>query len=168
MQGQRPCNEMGAEKKLKKYLPAKRAMLTLYIIMALIGLFMNVLIYRYITMLPPELLSIISQAAWILILAVSMIIIPHYFLRAKVVITQTEVAAAAGYFSYRTDYMPINAIKSVSVIITPLGSLTGLNFVVINALGARVLISCLRKNDAVEIAETINKRLREMEVHRDA
>ena len=153
---------------MKKYLPAKRAMLTLYIIMALIGLFMNVLIYRYITMLPPELLSIISQAAWILILAVSMIIIPHYFLRAKVVITQTEVAAAAGYFSYRTDYMPINAIKSVSLIITPLGSLTGLNFVVINALGARVLISCLRKNDAVEIAETINKRLREMEVHRDA
>ena len=153
---------------MKKYLPAKRAMLTLYIIMALTGLFMNVLIYRYITMLPPELLGIISQAAWILILAVSMIIIPHYFLRAKVIITQTEVAAAAGYFSYRTDYMPINAIKSVSVIITPLGSLTGLNFVVINALGARVLISCLRKNDAVEIAETINKRLREMEVHRDA
>ena len=143
-------------------------MLTLYIIMALTGLFMNVLIYRYITMLPPELLGIISQAAWMIILVVSIIIIPHYFLRSKVMITQTEVASAAGYFSYRTDYMPISAIKSVSVIITPLGSLTGLNFVVINALGARVLISCMRKSDAEEIAETINKRLREMEVHHDA
>ena len=153
---------------MKKYLPAKRAMLTLYIIMALLGLFMNVLIYRFVTMLPKEILEMISQAAWIVILAVSMIIIPHYFLRTKVTITQTEIASAAGYFTYRTDYMPISAIKSVSVIITPLGALTGLNFVVINALGARVLISCLRKTDAVEIAETINRRLREMGVSHDA
>ena len=153
---------------MKKYLPAKRAMLTLYLIMALTGLFMNVILYRYVSMLPTELLEIISQAAWIVILAVSIIIIPHYFLRAKVTVTRTEVASAAGYFTYRTDYMPINAIKSVSVIITPLGFLTGLNFVVINALGARVLISCLRKSDAEEIAETINKRLRETEEGQNA
>ena len=153
---------------MKKYLPAKRAMLTLYLIMALTGLFMNVILYRYVTMLPDEILALISQVAWALILAVSIIIIPHYFLRSKVTLTRTEVASAAGYFSYRTDYMPITAIKSVSVIITPLGFLTGLNFVVINALGARVLISCMRKNDAVEIAETINKRLREMEEEHDA
>ena len=152
---------------MKKYLPAKRAMLTLYILMALLGLFMNVLIYRFITMLPKELLEMISQAAWVMILAVSIIIIPHYFLRAKVTVTQTEIASAAGYLTYRTDYMPISAVKSVSVIITPLGKFTGLNFVVINALGARVLISCLRKTDAVEIAETINRRLREMGVEHD-
>ena len=153
---------------MKKYLPAKRAMLTLYILMALLGLFMNVLVYRYVTMIPADMLGMVAQAAWLVIIIVSVIIIPHYFLRAKVFITDTEVAAAAGYFSYRTDYMPISAIKSVSVIITPLGTLTGLNFVVINALGARVLISCMRKPDAVEIAETINKRLRETEVRHDS
>ena len=142
-------------------------MLTLYLMMALLGLFMNVLIYRYVTMLPQDMLGLVAQGAWVFILILSMIIIPHYFLRAKVIITENEVAAAAGYFSYRTDYMPISAIKSVSVILTPLGTLTGLNFVVINALGARVLISCMRKTDAVEIAETINKRLRETEASHD-
>lgn len=146
---------------MKKYLPAKRAMLTLYLIMALIGFFMNVILYRYVTMLPETVLAIISQTAWLLILLVSVFVIPHYFLRAKLVITESEIAAAGGYFSYRTDYMPVSSIKSVSVIATPLGFVTGLNFVVINALGARLLISCLRKRDAEEIAELINRQIRE-------
>ena len=146
---------------MKKYLPAKRAMLTLYLLLALLGFFMNMLLYRYVTMLSDSLLAIISQAAWLMILLVSVFVIPHYFLRAKLVITESEIAAAGGYFSYRTDYMPVSSIKSVSVIATPLGFITGLNFVVINALGARLLISCLRKRDAEEIAELINRQIRE-------
>ena len=144
------------------FLPAKRAMLTLYLLMALLGLSMNAILYRYVTMVPDYVLTIISQAVWGLILIVSVFVIPHYFLRAKLVITDEEIAAAGGYLTYRTDYMLMESVKSVSVIVTPFGTLTGLNFVVINALGARTFMSFYKKKDAEAIADIINKRIREM------
>ena len=147
---------------MKKFLPAKRAMLTLYLLMAVIGLFLNAILYRYVTMAPDYVITIISQAVWGLILLVSIFVIPHYFLRAKFVIVGDEITAAGGYFTYRTDHMRIGAVKSVSVIITPLGTFTGLNFVVINALGARTFMSFYKRKDAEAIADIINKRIREM------
>ena len=144
------------------FLPAKRAMLTLYLLMALLGLSMNAILYRYVTMVPDYVLTIISQAVWGLILIVSVFVIPHYFLRAKLVIADEQIAAAGGYLTYRTDYMLMESVKSVSVIVTPFGTLTGLNFVVINALGARTFMSFYKKKDAEAIADIINKRIREM------
>lgn len=87
----------------------------------------------------------IAAAVWVLILLIAVIVIPHYFLHAKVIITKNEIATSGGFIFLKNDYMPISSIKSISVIITPLGRFTGFNFAVINALGARILICFMRK-----------------------
>lgn len=145
---------------MKRYLPAKRAMLTFYLLLAAVGAALNFILYRYITMLPAEILQIISVALWTLILLIAIIVIPHYFIHSKVVITSNEIAAAGGFITYKNDYMPISSIKSVSVVITPLGTLTGFNFVIVNSLGARMLLCFLRKNDVIAIAQRINELIR--------
>ncbi len=148
---------------MKRFLPAKRAMLMFYLLIAAAGAALNVVIYRYVTMLPEELVKMIAAAVWVLILLIAVIVIPHYFLHAKVIITKNEIATSGGFIFLKNDYMPISSIKSVSVIITPLGRFTGFNFAVINALGARILICFMRKSDLTEIAETINALIRSRE-----
>ncbi len=150
---------------MELYMPAKRAMLSFYLLLAAGGTVLNLIIYRYVSMLPDELLKVASVALWTVILLAALIVVPHYFIRSKVVITKNEIASAGGFITYKNDYMPIGSIKSVSVIITPLGSLTGFNFVVINALGARMLLSFYRKNDVTDISKRLNEMIRERETH---
>lgn len=135
-------------------------MLTFYLLLAAVGAALNFILYRYVTMLPTEILQIISAALWTLILLIAIIVIPHYFIHSKVVITNNEIAAAGGFITYKNDYMPISSIKSVSVVITPLGTLTGFNFVIVNSLGARMLLCFLRKNDVNAIAQRVNELIR--------
>ncbi len=141
---------------MKKYLPAKRAMLTFYVLLCLIGAALNYIIYRYVTVIPEEYLQIVSTIMWSIVVLVAAIVVPHYFICARAVITGNEIAAAGGFINTRSDYMPVSSVKSVSVIVTPLGVLTGFNFVIINALGARLVLSFLRKSDALDIAARIN------------
>ncbi|MCD8094718.1 MAG: hypothetical protein LUE12_01120 [Ruminococcus sp.] len=148
---------------MKKYLPAKRAMLTFYLLLAVIGAALNILLYRYVTMLSDEVLWIISAVIWFLILIVAIAVIPHYFIHAKVVLTNNEVAVAGGFFTYKNDYMPISSIKSVSSMITPLGSVTGFNFVVINALGSRLILCFMRKKDVLSFVDSLNKLITQRE-----
>lgn len=135
-------------------------MLTFYLLLAAVGAALNFILYRYVTMLPTEILQIISVALWTLILLIAIIVIPHYFIHSKVVITNNEIAAAGGFITYKNDYMPISSIKSVSVVITPFGTLTGFNFVIVNSLGARMLLCFLRKNDVNAIAQRVNELIR--------
>ncbi|MBP3273319.1 MAG: PH domain-containing protein [Ruminococcus sp.] len=148
---------------MKRYLPAKRAMLTFYLLLAAGGTALNVIIYRYVTVLPEEYLRIVSMCMWGFFILIAAIVIPHYFICAKFMITKKEIASVGGFFSQKSDYMPISSVKSVSVIITPLGILTGFNFVTINALGARMVFGFLRKTDAKDIAATVNELIRESE-----
>lgn len=146
-------------KALKKYLPAKRAMLTFYLLLAAAGTALDFILYRYVTMLPTEILQLISMLLWALILLVALIVIPHYFIYSKTVITKNEIATAGGFFTYKNDYMPISSVKSVSVIVTPFGGLTGFNFVIINALGAKLIICFLRKKDVMMISKDISEMI---------
>jgi membrane protein YdbS with pleckstrin-like domain len=108
-------------------------------------------------MLEEAVLQIISATIWVVVLLVALIVIPHYFIHSKVVLTDKEIAAASGFITYKNDYMPLSSVKSVSVIITPLGGLTGFNFVIVNALGARMLLCFLKKRDVIMISKHINE-----------
>lgn len=152
---------------MKRFLPCKRAMSACYVVLATIGYFMNAILSRYISMLPQTILVIISNILWTLILLMSIIFLPHYFLTANTVISKTEISVKGGFFMSREDYMPFRAVKSVSLIQTPLGYFTGFNFVVVNALGSRVLMSFLKRSDARELVDLINTKIRESEVSSD-
>ncbi len=149
---------------MKKYLPAKRAMLCAYLVLTIFGAGLSYLIFSYAVMLPDRTLRLLAGIMWIVILTAALLFIPHYFFHAKAVITKNEIAASGGFFYFKDDYMPIGSIKSVSVISTPLGYFTGFNFVVINALGSRIVLAFLKLRDARDIAATINSLIRSEEL----
>ena len=53
--------------------------------------------------------------------------------------------------------MPMDAVKSVSMVISPMGARTGLNFIVLNALGARLIVPFLDKEDCIDIYSFVNE-----------
>lgn len=146
---------------MKRYRPAKRAMLTFYLLLAALGAASDILLYSYVSMLSVEILRIVSIIFWVLILLIALFAVPHYFIHAKVVLTKNEVAYCGGFITFKDDYMPISSIKSVSVIVTPLGFLTGFNFVIINALGARIFLPFFKKSDVYELCGGINELISE-------
>lgn len=132
-------------------------MLMFYLLLAVLGAAMDFILYRYVTMLPMEIIRVISAAGWLIILLAAVIVIPHYFIHAKIIITKNEIATAGGFITYKNDYMPISSIKSISVVITPLGTVTGFNFVIVNSLGARMVLCFLKKKDVIAISKNVNE-----------
>ena len=143
-------------------------MLCSYLVLAALGAVLSFLIYRYAVMLPTGTLRIVAGIMWSLILVSALLFIPHYFFHAKVIVTKNEIAASGGFFYVKDDYVPTGSVKSISVIATPLGIITGFNFVVINALGSRVILSFLRLRDAKDIAATVNRMISGEEVLPDS
>lgn len=141
---------------MKKYLPAKRAMICAYLVLAALGALLSDIFFAYADMMTDHTFKLIAGIMWIVILTVALLFIPHYFFHAKTIITQNEIAASGGFLYFKDDYMPIGSIKSVSVIFTPFGYFTGFNFVVINALGSRIVLAFLKQRDARDIAATVN------------
>ena len=58
------------------------------------------------------------------------------------------------------QFMLTESVKSVTTVITPLSRFTGMNFIVLNALGSKLLMPFLSKKDAMEITSIINQSIR--------
>lgn len=97
---------------------------------------------------------------WIITAAFAVLVLPFYFHKAAYTVSSKEITAKSGLLMTTRQFMMTSSVKSVSTVILPLGGLTGMNFVVLNALGARLLIPFLSKRDAAEITEIVNNSIR--------
>lgn len=115
----------------------------------------------------PFSVNYILMPMWIIAALFCLLMLPFYFIRSYFTVSSKEVTAFTGLFFTMRHFMPTSAIKSVTTIITPLGSITGLNFVVLNALGARLLIPFMSRRDAMEISAIVNSSIRNRERKED-
>ena len=79
-------------------------------------------------------------------------IVPRIFKYHSVTVGEKEVVRTGGIFNTRTSYMPLDAVRSVTMVVTPFGDRTGINFVVLNAMGSRMVLPFLTKSDCLRIA----------------
>ena len=88
-------------------------------------------------------------------LLIGIIWLPLYFARASYIVSSQEVIRNTGFFFRIRQTMKVSAIQYVTLIITPFSSVTGFNFVIINALGGNLLLFYLSKTDAEEIVRNL-------------
>ena len=86
--------------------------------------------------------------------------LPFYFHKAGYTVSSKEITAKSGLIVTSKQFMLTSAVKSVTAIFLPLGRFTGMNFIVLNALGSRLVIPFLSKRDAQEIADQVNNSIR--------
>lgn len=139
----------------KEYRMAKRAIVPVYILLSAELVLLTVIIllisgvFRVSGLIP----LIICWAGMLIIMTSA---VPSYFKNSHSVMTESEIVNLRGAMIRRREYMPMDAVKSVTQVMMPLGHITGMNFIIINALGSKMVIPFMTYDDCTEAAKFIN------------
>ena len=144
---------------MHRYKPSKIPLFIFWAILAVI-LFLIRYAVNLIEKLIPFSVNYILMPMWIIAALFCLLVLPFYFIRSYFTVSSKEVTAFTGLFFTMRHFMPTSAIKSVTTIITPLGSITGLNFVVLNALGARLLIPFMSRHGNIRHSKQLHTKQR--------
>lgn len=105
------------------------------------------------------------QRAVLLVLLAALLVsafvcLPLYFGSIAVYACERGVVVRTGVLRVTRKIMRMNAIQYISVVITPFSRVTGLNFIVVHALGGRMIIPFLSRNDTEELAIRLSAMIR--------
>ena len=105
-------------------------------------------------------ISIVSLLIFIMVAGLfAGVIIPGYFGRSHLSVSGRDIVCIKGMVTDRKVYLKMDAVKSVTMVVTPFGGKTGLNLIVFNAMGSRLIVWFLDKEDCVDIYGFVNEVL---------
>lgn len=135
--------------------PAKRSMVFIYLLVIAVALGITVIteIFDYFL---KDVGYYILLSVWIIASAFLFLLIPLYYKKTRFSVSEEDIVKYTFLFSFKYQYMTMDSVKSISTIVTPLSKITGLNFIIINALGAKIILPFLNKNDCREISLFFN------------
>lgn len=140
---------------VRNYKASRDAMLNLYIIFGALATisvtFRFIEAFNYGIKIPKIIVNILAYGV------IFGILIPKFFKNNHFSISDKDIVCVKGVLTTKTVYMPMDAVKSVSMVITPLGDRTGVNFVILNALGSRLILYFLNKEDCIDIYSRVNE-----------
>ena len=83
--------------------------------------------------------------------------------RCKGVYGFLKLCAPYNAVIYKKQFMKLSSVRSFTAIVTPLSQATGLNFLIVNSLGSRMVFLFLSRSDVKEISSYLDKALRKEE-----
>ncbi len=143
---------------LKKYYADKSCLNILKVALLIFALSLTFIDYYFLFFTPILMWSLIFifGLAYIII---GLVWLPLYFGKSSYVVSSAEVIRNTGLIVRFRHVMKVNAIQYVTLITTPFSAATGLNFVIVNALGGNLLLLYLSKPDAEEIVHTLTEAI---------
>lgn len=141
---------------MKTYLPDKKALFTLRVILALLAVVLTLIVKAYI---PVDILVVIFGTA-IATAAIFFIFIylPLYFSSLRYESTPGEVTRHSGVFMKSHQTVQFSAVQYTTVVKTHLSRYTGMNFIVFFVYGGQLQLLFLRSSDMDEILGRVEKR----------
>ncbi len=141
---------------MKTYLPDKKALFTLRVILALLAVVLTLIVKAYI---PVDILVVIFGTA-IATAAIFFIFIylPLYFSSLRYESTPEEVTRHSGVFMKSHQTVQFSAVQYTTVVKTHLSRYTGMNFIVFFVYGGQLQLLFLRSSDMDEILGRVEKR----------
>ena len=135
--------------------PAKKSLVFMFVLMISVAFALTYLANYFLNFLGVA-TEIIIGVVWFAVAVFLLVIMPLYFKHTRITVTDKEISKYTFMFTYKYQYMSMDSVTSVTACITPLGNLTGLNCIIVNALGARLLLLCLNKDDCMKITNFFN------------
>ncbi len=151
---------------MRIYKPSKRPLIIIYALLAglllLIRFALNLILDLISKYIPYFSLAdhYVLLPLWIIAALFAVLVLPFYFHKARFTVSGKEITAKGGLIVTTRQFMLTQSVKSVTTVMLPLGGLTGFNFIILNALGARVVLPFLSKKDAAEISAAVNNSIR--------
>lgn len=144
---------------MKIYKTSKRPLVLIYILLLLFLLLIKYALGMVARVVPFTDYYVLLPL-WIAAALFAVLVLPFYFHKCCFTVSSKEITAKGGLIITSNHFMLTESVKSVTTVITPLSRITGLNFVVLNTLGARLVMPFLSKHDALEITSAINNTIR--------
>lgn len=138
--------------------PAKRSIILIYFFILFIAVVITQLVIFFDFFLKIVAVYILI-GLWVIVGAYLLVLFPLYFKKTRFLVSDGDIVKYTFLFAFKYQYMTMDSVKSVSTIITPFSRITGMNFIVINALGAKMLLPLLVKKDCKEITKLINENV---------
>lgn len=144
---------------MKKYRPSASGLIFIRLILLLSCVAVIILSRKYLAFFPILMYAVMGVFCFAALFAV-MILFPIIFAKSYYTVSSDEIQKLSGMFFVRRQYMKTSSVQYITTVITPFSSLTGLNFIVINALGGQLILWFLSKKDALEISASLNRSIR--------
>ena len=143
---------------VRNYSVSRNAMKTLY---SIVGGY--VVIWAILTVSNAVFGGTFSLPATVIVVLVTALIagaaIPKYFRNGHLSMSEEDIVCVKGMVTDRKIFLSMDAVKSVTMVLTPFGRSTGLNFIVFNAMGSRLIVWFLDLDDCIEIYGYVNERI---------
>lgn len=144
---------------LKKYYADKTCLNLLRVLILILTVGLIVAAYYFLRPIPILMWILIGIFSAIYFF-VGILWLPLYFSRASYLVSSQEIIRNTGFFWHMQQVMKVPAIQYATLITTPLSKYTGLNFIVVNALGGSMLLLFLSGKDAEEILRTLSSAMK--------
>lgn len=141
---------------IKSYKPHRRALNTMRLLISLLALALtgaDVFFLKSFRTIMLIIAGVICAVAFIFVF----ILLPIYFSRTSYTLEKDLIIKDEGMIFFSTQYMKKDAVQYVKLLKTPLSDITSGNFLIINALGGKIIFSFLSTPEAYEIKAVLEK-----------
>lgn len=151
---------------MKKYTPAKKAMfffaILFFILLAAVGAGAYYVAKRFsLQMLMMIVFAIFALAIIIAVFAY----LPLYFKHTAFYVGENSIKRNSGAFMLTSQMMKIKSVQYVSRVKLPFSKLTALNFIIVSALGGKIVLGFLSDEDSSEIEDSIRRYISSSETN---
>lgn len=84
------------------------------------------------------------------------ILTPIFFKKSSYTISSDSLKKKSTMFFLTKQFMKTSSIQYISSIITPFSKITGLNFVIVNAWGGKMILNFLPRDEALELVSQLS------------
>ncbi len=144
---------------MRRYQPNRSALALLRLLIFCICAAGSFAAYHYLRAYPILMYVIFGLCAGLFVLA-GLIILPVYFAQTRYAVSAEDISKTTGFFIFRKDYMLTESIQYLTTITIPFSRYTAFNFIIVNALGGKILLAFLKNNEVTEISAVLNHAIR--------
>ncbi|MCD8344373.1 MAG: PH domain-containing protein [Oscillospiraceae bacterium] len=137
---------------MRKYQPKHAALIVIDVAIVLLTIILTCFTVGYLSN-HKIIMTLLLCLFWLAAILFAAILLPGYFSRTVIYISPSEISMKTGIIYVKRHQMKTSAIQYVSTITAFMSKYTGLNFVILRAMGGTMVLPFLGVEDLREIEE---------------
>ena len=137
---------------MRKYQPKRAALIVIDVAIVVIAALLTAHTVGYLSH-HKIIMTLFLCLFWLAAILFAAILLPAYFSRTVIYISPTDISMKTGIVYLKRHHMRASAVQYVSTITTFMSKYTGLNFVILRAMGGTMILPFLGLEDVREIEE---------------
>lgn len=141
---------------MKRYFPDRTCMNIIRLIILIVTFALIICSYIFLSFIPILMWILVGVFA-IAGIFIGSVYLPIWFRNTRYCISKKEINKVSGCFITSKQLMRTSAVQYTTTVRTPFSKITGLNFLIFNAMGGKIIWLFLSRKDLDEILKLIER-----------